>query len=101
MLGGTRWPEIADSSDLAIEEIVHRLLRKHLGILEKPAALLIKKAKHAIPQFEIGYLQWKKEFEGEAGRLFPRLMLSGSCWGGVSINDCIAQARCLAKKVLS
>ena len=31
------------------------------------------------------------------GKFLPHLTLSGSAWTGVSINDCVAQARYLAQ----
>lgn len=99
MLGGMVHPEIEHMTDE--EMIAHALkaLHRHMGVRQNPKTVQVKKAKQAIPQFEVGHERWKEELKKKISTLLPRLILSGNAWTGVSINDCIAQARCLAHRV--
>lgn len=101
MMGGRHHPEVEQTSEQEMVECALRTIFQHLGIRATPQVVQVKKAQHAIPQYEIGYALWKKEVQEAAHLLFPRLTLSGSAWTGVSINDCIAQARQLAQHMVN
>lgn len=96
MLGGAHHPLIETMTENEMEEHALKAVRNHLGITSTPQAIQVKKAKKAIPQFQIGHEKWKQELENEMKKLSPRLILSGNAWTGVSINDCIKQAKQLA-----
>jgi len=96
MMGGSRHLEVQEMSESELFEQAQRVLYEHLGIGAQPDMMQVKKASQAIPQFEVGHAKWKREIEEEIHQLVPQLMLSGSAWAGVSINDCVAQARRLA-----
>lgn len=98
MMGGSHHPEIEELSDQEIIEYALKNLRQHLGIRLEPQMIQVKKAQNAIPQYQVGYGMWKQEVQEKFFEFFPRLILSGTAWNGVSINDCIAQARKLATK---
>jgi oxygen-dependent protoporphyrinogen oxidase len=97
MMGGRHHPEVEQMSEQEIVECALCTVSQHLGIRATPQVAQVKKAQRAIPQYEIGYALWKKVVQETVHLLFPRLILSGSAWTGVSINDCIAQARQLAQ----
>lgn len=97
MLGGSHHPEIEHMSDGALAEHGLRALREQMGIHKHPKAIQVNKARRAIPQFEVGHTLWKTELQKKLQQFSPRLMQSGSAWSGVSINDCISQARRLAQ----
>lgn len=99
MLGGSHHPEIVHLSESKIVELVRQALQQHLGIHVQPQVLQVKQAYQAIPQYEVGYAVWKKKVQASLQLLSPCLILSGSAWTGVSINDCIAQARQLAHRI--
>lgn len=99
MMGGSRHPEVAQMSQSEIEKLAQSVLFNHLGIRENPEMMQIKHAHRAIPQFEVGYATWKNEIQEEVEECIPRLILSGSAWSGVAINDCIAKARQLAQNI--
>lgn len=93
MMGGMCHPEVEHMSDDALIEQALIVSRQHLKIRIDPRVIQIKKAHHAIPQFEVGYSIWKNEIQEFLRSHYPRLTVSGSAWSGVSINDCIAQGR--------
>lgn len=99
MMGGSRHPEVEQMSEKELMENSLQALHKHLGIHAEPQAIQVKQAKNAIPQFEVGHSIWKGEIQEAITHLSPRLTLSGSAWTGVSINDCIAQARLFAQQM--
>lgn len=99
MMGGRHHPEVEHLSDYEAVEHALEVLRQHLGIRGNPQVVQIKRARHAIPQYEVGYSLWKTELQEAMNLLSPRLIVSGSAWTGVSINDCIAQARQLAQRI--
>lgn len=101
LMGGSRHPSIEEISEH--DGINHslRALYDHMGIKANPQVIQVKKIQHAIPQYEIGYSQWKNECLQSAHLDFPRLILSGTAWNGVSINDGIAHARQLALQLAS
>ena len=99
MMGGSHHPEIEQMSEQAVIEHALRALHQHLGIRANPRMVQVKKAQKAIPQFEVRYSIWKREVQDAMHLLSPRLTLSGSGWTGVSINDCIAQARQVAQQI--
>lgn len=92
MMGGSRHPEVNAMSENELIEHAQRVLNEHLRIKANPETIQIKKAYQAIPQFEVGYADWKREIQ-EDMQQFPQVILSGSAWTGVAINDCIAKAR--------
>jgi oxygen-dependent protoporphyrinogen oxidase len=98
MLGGSHHPEVEQMSEHMVVECALQSLYQHLGIRANPRIVQVKKARTAIPQFEVGFSKWKKEIQETTQRLSSRLILSGSAFTGVSINDCIAQARQLAQQ---
>lgn len=100
MMGGSRYPEVEHWSENELVEYTQMVLREHLNISFSPKTLQIKRVQKAIPQFEVGYSLWKQEGEAILRSQFPSLILSGSGWTGVSINDCIAHARRLSRHVI-
>lgn len=70
-------------------------LQRHLGIDVSPAALNMHKAEQAIPQYTIGHLGRIETIES---KLPKKITLLGCSYRGVSISDCILEARLLADK---
>lgn len=99
MMGGSCHPEVEHLSENELIEQTLQILRQHLNIRLDPQVIQITKARNAIPQFEVGHSLWKRDIQDKMAASFPRLTLSGSAWTGVSINDCIAQSRCLAQQI--
>ena len=53
-------------------------------------------AKKSIPQFLVGHAKRLCEIKEIASRISPRLILTGSAFSGVSVNDCIERANTIA-----
>ncbi len=96
MMGGVHHPEVVH---LPKSTLIHRAqaaLARHLGITTSPCAIHLSLAKKAIPQYEIGYALWKKEIEALLQKEYPRVLLGGSGFAGVALNDAIAFAKNLS-----
>ncbi len=99
MMGGRHHPEIDKKSDQEIIELALQALSQQLGICKIPDVMQIKRAREAIPQYELGYANWRKQLEQALSLFSSRLLISGSSWAGVSINDGIAYSRRLAQQI--
>lgn len=93
MLGGSRHPDVEFLSEAELIEAAGRILKTHMKIDIEPQTIQIFRANRAIPQFEVGFAQKKREMERIRSSLFPRLTMGGSAWSGVSINDCVAYSK--------
>lgn len=93
MMGGQHHPEVKGMSNPDLIEHAQRTLHEHVGVKGDPTVVRVKQTPQAIPQFEVGYSKWKKEVEVIVQQQNPSLILAGSSWAGVSINDCVAKAR--------
>lgn len=98
MMGGIQHPEVECWSLQEIEEKALEVLADQCKIKAQPQFLEIKKARKAIPQYEVGYDQWKENLLQAVQTLTPHLTLSGNAFTGVAVNDCIAQAERLAQQ---
>lgn len=67
-------------------------LQRHLNIKVLPASTHITIAKHAIPQYVVGYAELKQSIYHSISSI-PRLQLLGTAFNGVSINDCVQAVR--------
>ena len=91
MVGGARAPELAEQPDERLLGQVLSDLRDILNIREEPEFVSIYRHARAIPQYLVGHAQRLVRI-GEALRSFPRLVLSGNAYRGVSLNDCVLNA---------
>ncbi len=99
MMGGVQHPEVEHWSLQEIEEKALETLADHCKIKAQPQCIEVKRAKKAIPQYEVGYDQWKGDLMQTVQTLTTRLTLSGNAFTGVAVNDCIAQAEQLAQQL--
>lgn len=76
------------------QEIALRALRDHLKIDVDPRLVIVTRWKGAVPQFFVGYHRFL-----ETLKVDPRLYLTGSYVGGVSVSDCIKTAEQVAGQV--
>jgi protoporphyrinogen/coproporphyrinogen III oxidase len=72
-------------------EIACRALRRHLGIKIDPDLLLVREARHAIPQYTLGHADRLKKIENLLIERYPQLTLLGASYYGVSVNECISK----------
>ena len=94
MLGGAHRPDIPHFSHEKIVEISLQAIKKHLKISTPPDLINIKIAMKAIPQYTVGHANNIQEIESLLSKASnSRIELVGSSLHGVSVNDCIANAR--------
>lgn len=98
MFGGTSQRELFDLEEKEQIAIARKSIERHLGIKEPPALVHSSIAKDAIPQYPVGYSNQLERIFQKAEKL-PRLLLLGTSFNGVSINQQIASAKKLAATV--
>ncbi|MBN2645098.1 MAG: protoporphyrinogen oxidase [Desulfuromonadaceae bacterium] len=99
MMGGATRPQAADLSDEQVAILVQADLERIMGIRVAPEFLRIFRHQRAIPQYVRGHAQrladLHRGLEGQSG-----LILTGNAYGGVGLNDCVANARKAAEQAL-
>lgn len=99
MLGGTNHPEVCSLSQEDLLGIASDALKRHLGIIRPHDAVKVSIAHGAIPQYVVGHLERLDKIERLLNEAFDgRVVLAGSGWRGVAVNDCIAEAKALAAR---
>ena len=96
--GGGLDPEAYDLSDEALLAQVKEDLQRSMGAQGEPANQQITRWEKAIPQYPVGHLGKIATLQEEAAQS-PGLFLTGNYLDGVSVNDCIRNARRTADKV--
>jgi oxygen-dependent protoporphyrinogen oxidase len=98
MLGGhwwNDWTTYPDSSEGL--EMAKSVVKRHLGIMDEPAASHVNLSKDCIPQYTLGYEERLREFaRGITDEFKGRLRVVGNQVNGVGVNDCITGAWKLA-----
>ncbi len=97
MVGGARDPEGAQLGDEALDEVVREALDRVLGGRPEPERRWIVRWPEGIAQYRLGHLGRVAVVETavrDAG-----LDVAGSPYRGVSVNDCIRQAREAARRI--
>lgn len=97
IMGGTSDPEILDLSDEEIAAQATADLETTLGITAVPTMTHLVRWPRAIPQYNIGHLARVDIIEAGASAL--GIVVGGSAIRGVSLNDCIKNARKVAEAV--
>jgi oxygen-dependent protoporphyrinogen oxidase len=68
-------------------------LRAHLNISAEPSTIQLYEAKNAIPQYTLGHKEKIASLQAHLQAHFPRCRLLGNYLNGVSVNDCIQNAK--------
>jgi oxygen-dependent protoporphyrinogen oxidase len=97
MVGGAREPEAAALDDDALLARVRSGLAQVYGADPEPDRVWIVRWEHGISQYTVGHLERVAAAEKAAARV--GLELAGSPYRGVSVNDCIKQARAAARRI--
>jgi oxygen-dependent protoporphyrinogen oxidase len=99
MVGGARSPELALLPDGQLLDRVQSDLRDILGIGVEPDFIRIFRHEKAIPQYLVGHAARLRDIEEKLQR-HPGLVLTGNAFRGVSLNDCVVNARKTAESLL-
>ncbi len=68
-------------------------LRRHLKIEKTPDVIEVMQWKRVIPQFFVGYPDFKKQLLDKVQARYPNFEMLGTFISGVSVDDCIASAK--------
>ncbi len=93
MMGGSHRPELCAFDEQARATAALQSIEKHLGVKTKPDVVHHAIAWRAIPQYHVGYSQKIELIKRLLAELSPRISCIGSSFFGVSINDCIENAK--------
>ncbi len=97
MVGGARSPEAAAFDDEKLLAHVRASLARVLGANPAPDRVWIVRWERGISQYTVGHLD--RVAKAEAAAEAVGIDLAGSPYRGVSVNDCIKQARAAAAKI--
>lgn len=92
--GQTRLTAMVKAPSEVALSLTLQALSEILNIHAEPAVSLVTYADRAIPQYRVGHLERLASIEKN---LPPNLILLGSSYRGVSVNDCIAEAERLSR----
>jgi oxygen-dependent protoporphyrinogen oxidase len=98
MIGGAKFPEMADLDDNKIMDIVFDELKPILG-LKDPEMVRIYRWEKAIPQYLLGHIK-KLEAIDDRLKSHPGLYLTGNAYRGIGINDCVENSHKLADEII-
>ncbi|MBU2501867.1 protoporphyrinogen oxidase [bacterium] len=99
MAGGASNPRVMDLDDDGLVNLALAELRNLLGLQGNPAMAKVIRHDRAIAQYVPGHLARLKRARDIAGRL-GGLFLTGSSYGGISVNSCCKEAETVAAAVI-
>jgi oxygen-dependent protoporphyrinogen oxidase len=99
-VGGMRQPALVNLDDNDLRQLVLDDLRDLIGAKGSPDFFHIRRYQKAIPQYMLGHQRFV-DLMKDAESDFPGLHLAANYRGGVSVADCIKQAREIATKIQS
>ncbi|MBT8039595.1 MAG: protoporphyrinogen oxidase [Gammaproteobacteria bacterium] len=99
LVGGARRPDNALLEDEPLLDRVRGELRDIMALHSDPEFASIYRHEKAIPQYLVGHSHRLGRLDKVLGR-FPGLFLTGNAYRGVSLNDCVVNARKTADRVL-
>jgi oxygen-dependent protoporphyrinogen oxidase len=97
MVGGARAPDAVGLDDDDLTDRVRASLAKVFGADPEPDRVWIVRWEQGISQYTVGHLD--RVAAAEAAARKADIELAGSPYRGVSVNDCIKQARAAAARL--
>lgn len=97
MVGGARSPSAVGWDDDLLLDRVRESLARVFGSNPLPDRVWIVRWERGISQYTVGHLDRVAAAEGAAAEI--GIELAGSPYRGVSVNDCIKQARAAARRI--
>jgi oxygen-dependent protoporphyrinogen oxidase len=95
MLGGAHHPAIINDEQEQILSKAIKEIDSVYGMILKPIATFVKQWPKAIPQYEIDYPRWRQSIAEQCAKT-PGLYLCANYLDGISLNDCVNNAKSLA-----
>jgi len=91
MVGGARSPGLALLPEEELLERVKTDLADMTGLRAEPDFVKVVRHDKAIPQYTVGHQARLDQIDRHLAR-YPRLLLTGNAFRGVSLNDCVVNA---------
>jgi oxygen-dependent protoporphyrinogen oxidase len=91
-IGGARNRTLGDTGQHALVQRVYREIAPILGISSQPVFSRVNFWRHAIPQYKIGHLRLLEQVSAALSH-HPGLHLRANWIGGISLADCVRNAR--------
>ena len=93
--------EVGRGRDEALVDLARRDLELAVGAgtLGPTSVSLVRRWRDVIPAYGVGHERRMRELIQSLARALPGLELAGSYVGGVSVEDCIAQGRAVARSL--
>jgi oxygen-dependent protoporphyrinogen oxidase len=100
MVGGAHDPAAVDLDDETLRAIVAQGLEETMGLKARPVLSWIYRYSRGIAQYPPGHTARRARIE-EILQSYPGLLVSGSSYGGISVNHCVAEAPQIADRVMA
>ena len=97
MIGGTHHLETKYSSETDLIKLAKEEVRSTLGVSQDPVQTILKVWPQAIPQYDTAYSEAVPFIQRELDQ-DKSLSIVANYWNGVSVNDCILNARLAAER---
>ncbi len=97
-IGGARSPELFKINNKKLVTEVIKEFQEIMKITGEPEFVKTKYWEHAIPQYNVGYIEHLKYFENFEIEN-PGIIFGGNYIGGISVGDCIKSSEVLFRKV--
>lgn len=99
MIGGSRDPEAVLLPEGKTVDLIHRDLGRILGPIDgQPMESVLYRHPRGIPQYVLGHPGRLRTLDREL-ESHPGLHLAGNAYRGIGVNDCVREARSLARRI--
>lgn len=99
-VGGARAPHLFVKDEEQLVQAVIKEFNSTMKINAEPILIRKKLWAHAIPQYNIGYIEHENYFDKFENKN-PGLFLSGNYRGGISVGDCVKNSELVYNRVKS
>ncbi|MCP4042509.1 MAG: protoporphyrinogen oxidase [Gammaproteobacteria bacterium] len=99
MIGGQRNPDLARLNDTDLIDVARQGVKETMGIEEQPTVTFVRRWEKGIPNYRVGHLA-NVDSIFEQLRAYPGLYLNSNAYYGIGINDCVANSRKCAERVV-
>jgi oxygen-dependent protoporphyrinogen oxidase len=99
MIGGKRNPHLALKSDEELIAIAKEGIQETMGVSDTPDVVYVKRYTKGIPNYRVGHNERMKKLFTLL-KAHKGLYLSSNAYFGVGLNDCVSNAKKVAKKFI-
>jgi protoporphyrinogen/coproporphyrinogen III oxidase len=97
-VGGSRNPDFVKEDRAFLLSRVRKEFEALMGITSDPIFTSERFWEKAIPQYNLGYIEHERFFD-EFEKRNPGLFISGNFRGGISVGDCVKNAKIVCDKI--